>query len=500
MSFEYFANRTFAQVHQDSNRFLFIRGPVGSGKSIGCIMHLFLNAMNQEPSPDGVRRTKFGVIRATYPALKTTVVASWRDWFGPLLKIVYDIPIRGHLKMPHPDGKTTVEMNVVFIALDREEEVAKLQSLELTGAHINEAAEIAKPIFNMLKSRINRYPKPQDGGATQPFILLDYNSPDNEHWLYKLAEEERPEEKHSFYTQPPAMTWDGDKYRVNPKADNLGHYQDGKPTAPPTPKSRWIKGRNQWWVPHLPSGYYEDIVSGNDWDYINVFVLNNYGMLRTGKPVYTEYQDTIHCADKDFEPMSGVPIIIGMDLGLTPAAAFMQLTPKGQLQIFDELVTEDCSIRKFCEDYLRPKLLNDYPGMQYHLIIDPAATTRSQNDAKSAADIIRQAGFPYRTARTQNEMARREAVNYFLLKQGGLVISPRCRVLRKGFISEYKYEEIRSAQSKRFKEKPEKNIYSHVHDGLQYGALELSEGRVSKRKPKRPPRNAVRPADMVAGY
>lgn len=500
MSFKYYANKTFAQVHQDPNRFIFVRGPVGSGKSVGCIMHCWLNAVKQAPGWDGVRRTRFGVIRATYPALKTTVVKSWTNWFGGIMKIVYDIPIRGYLEMPHPDGETKIVMEVYFIALDREEDVNKLQSLELTGAHINEAAEIPKGIFNMLKSRVNRYPDPSDVGATQAFILLDYNSPDNEHWLYKIAEEDRPDTRHSFYVQPPAMLWDGTTYRLNPEADNLGHYQPGKPTEQPTPRARWILEKNMWWVPHLPDGYYEDIIAGNDPDYISVFVLNNYGLLRTGKPVYVHYQDTIHCSRQNILPLAGVPVIIGMDLGLTPAAAFMQLTPKGQLIIFDELVSEDCSILEFCENLLKPKLRNEYPGMQYHLIIDPAATTRSQNDKKAAADIIKAAGLPYRTARTNSELARREAVNYFLLKQNGFQLSPKCRYLRKGFISEYKFDQIRSSQSDLFKEKPTKNIYSHIHDGCQYGALELSEGRVARRKPKRPSPTATRPADTMAGY
>ena len=498
MSFKYYASNTFSRVHQDKNRFLFVRGPVGSGKSVGCIMALFLNAMNQAPDKDGVRRTRFAVLRSTYPALKTTVVKSWESWFGGLLKITYDIPIKGYLEMPHPDGQTKIVMEVVFIALDRAEEVSKLQSLELTGAHFNEAAEMPKEVFQMMKSRINRYPASKDGGATHAFIICDYNSPDSEHWLYYL-EEEKPE-KHSFYVQPPAMLWDGHGYVVNPEADNLGHYEPGVYHSPPSTNATFFQDRGEWWVPHLPEDYYQDICSGNDWDFINVFVMNNFGMLRTGKPVYPHYKDTIHCADKPFQPLAGVPIIIGMDLGLTPAAAFMQLTPTGQLMVFDELVTKDCSIQKFIEDYLKPKLKNEYPGMSYHIIIDPAGTKRAETDARSAADIIRRAGLPYRTARTNADLARREAVNYFLLKLDGFKLSPKCKTLRKGFISEYKLEKIRAAQTDRFKQKPEKNIYSHIHDGLQYGALELSEGRVAHRKPARPSKVAMRPADTMAGY
>jgi hypothetical protein len=80
-----------------------------------------LNAMEQpaQLEPDGslVRHSRYGILRATYPALKTTVVKSWQLWFKNLVKIVYDTPIRGEIKLPHPDGVSTVHMELVFIAL-----------------------------------------------------------------------------------------------------------------------------------------------------------------------------------------------------------------------------------------------------------------------------------------------------------------------------------------------------------------------------------------------
>jgi hypothetical protein len=421
-------------------------------------MHLFKNAMEQEPNEEGVRRTKYAVIRSSYPALKSTVIKTWKDWFKGMIKIVYDTPIRGEIRLPHPDGETKIEMDLVFIALDREEEVNKLQSLELTGAHINEAAEmLTHGIFQVLKTRIRRYPPKREGGPTLPFILLDYNSPDDEHWLYKLAEETRPDKNHSFYVQPPAVFWDGTQYIVNPEAENLDNLPDG-------------------------IAYYEEMCQGNTWDYINVFIMNNYGQVRTGKPVYVDYDDQAHCAKKNLKVMEGIPLIIGMDLGLTPAAAFCQLNPIGQMVTIDELVTEDCSISRFCDDFLWPHIRNYYRSSDFTLIIDPSGNTRSENDKKSAADIIRKAGLPFRYAKTNNPLARREAVNYFLNKKDGFLLSPNCKVLRKGFISGYQFEKVLNARETRYKEQPKKNIYSHIHDAEQYAALEMSEGRLVKRR------------------
>ena len=39
---------------KDSTFFRGIRGPVGSGKSVGCCVEVFRRALEQEKSPDGI--------------------------------------------------------------------------------------------------------------------------------------------------------------------------------------------------------------------------------------------------------------------------------------------------------------------------------------------------------------------------------------------------------------------------------------------------------------
>lgn len=503
-SFEYIANNTFAQVHQTEAKYLFIRGSVGSGKSSGCILHCFLNALEQPPGLDGVRRSKYAVLRASYPNLKSTTIDSWiNDWFGPLINVVYDIPIRGEIIMDHPDGITTIEMKLVFLALDREEDVNKLQSLQLTGAHLNETAEIPQGVHQMLKSRINRYPKLRTLdyihpdfreqyrpylnkygklGAFKPFIICDYNSVPTEHWLYKIAEEEKPD-KHMFWTQPPALLMcaksegfvkdaDDNYYKFNPLADNLEN---------------------------LTEDYYIDQCQGADPDWISIFVLNNYGSLRAGKVVYKMYTDKVHFSDKPYEVSKGIPIIVGLDTGLTPAAAFMQFTSTGELVVFDELVSEDCSIHEFAYDILWPHIRNNYKGHRFEMYVDPE-NKRGQTDKKTAKDILIKAGLPVELGKTNNLAQRFESVVFFLRKQGGFRLTANCPVLRKGFISEFKYEKVSTTvQGTKWKEKPEKNIYSHIHEALQYGAMEFVEGKMFRKNVARH-QSHTSPADSVAGY
>ena len=472
----YKANETFARVHADTNPYLFVRGPVGSGKSVGCIMHVFMNAIKQHADYKGVRRSRYMIVRATYPSLKTTVVKTWLEYFGDFLRITYDTPFKGLLKLSLPDG-TQLHMELNFLAVSTEEDCEKLLSYEVTGVHINEASEIDPAVLRTLKSRYGRYPAMRNGGPVDPFILCDYNSVDTEHWLYHLAEEDKPD-KHSFYVQPPAMVLVNNEYVVN-----RGQVE-GVRTADN--------------VENLRDDYYLDMVAGNDPDWVNVFILNNYGQVRSGKPVYKDYSDPEHCASQFLKPLHGVPLVIGVDQGLTPAAVFCQLSPTGELLILDEITTEDCSLREFCEDHLKPMLMNKYKKYwnDYTIVIDPAALQRSQNDAKAGVEMFREAGLSYKIARSNAPKVRQEAVIYFLRKRGGLLLSPSCRNLRKGFISEYKFEELRGSSTGMFKEKPAKNSYSHVHDALQYAALELTIPK-RKRNFNRSPRQV---ASTIGGY
>src|SRR5262245_51336978 len=120
-----------------------IQGPLGSGKSAACSVQILRRSQLQAPSPDGIRRTRWAVIRNSYPELKTTALRTWQDWcpshFG---KTVMDSPITHHVKA---DG---LDMEVLFLALDKEEDLRKLLSLELTGAWVNEAREIPKAIID----------------------------------------------------------------------------------------------------------------------------------------------------------------------------------------------------------------------------------------------------------------------------------------------------------------------------------------------------------------
>jgi len=56
-----------------------LMGPFGSGKSSGCVMEVVQWAARQ-PMIDGVRRSRFAVVRNTYRQLADTSIKTWLAW------------------------------------------------------------------------------------------------------------------------------------------------------------------------------------------------------------------------------------------------------------------------------------------------------------------------------------------------------------------------------------------------------------------------------------
>ena len=58
-----------------------IRGPVGSGKSVACCVEVFRRSLEQKKNKDGIRKSRWAIIRNTNPQLRTTTIKTWLDWF-----------------------------------------------------------------------------------------------------------------------------------------------------------------------------------------------------------------------------------------------------------------------------------------------------------------------------------------------------------------------------------------------------------------------------------
>jgi hypothetical protein len=215
----------------DSDEFIrIVSGPIGSGKSSGCIIEILRRACEQAPGPNGKRCTRFAVVRNTYRELEDTTRSTFEQWIKPEYNLGRWYENDFTFSMRFGD----VECDVLFRALDKPEDVKKLLSLELTGCYFNELRQIAKPVFDGMQGRVGRFPAKKDGGPTWFGVWADSNPWHVGHWLHKLRKS-RPK-GFAFFSQPGGRS---------PDAENLEN---------------------------LPDRYYLRLCEGKDSEWIRVYI------------------------------------------------------------------------------------------------------------------------------------------------------------------------------------------------------------------------------------
>jgi hypothetical protein len=444
-----------AEFLDSKGKFQSIMGPIGGGKtSTNFVKHLVL-AQSQIPSTkDGRRKYRVCVVRDTYRNLWATTIKSWWHWVPQHIgnwvggennpashRIVWEV------------GETKVDFEVQFRAIGDQDIEEALQGLEVTAFFLNEVDKLSRDVFTFCRGRTGRFPKMDEGGPTWHGVTADYNAPDTDSWLYALREQNLPE-GFEMFRQPSG---------ISPEAENLEN---------------------------LPEGYYQDQMIGQPEWYIRRMIRNEYGFSRDGQPVYEDYSDQLHCAQ--ISPVEGLPLILGGDAGRKPAAVICQEMPNGQWQILDEVVGLGMGAEKFGER------LNQILGSSKYRKFkdirawgDPSADYAGDTSEMSWLEIMRKVTkLRWRPAPGNNDVTLRlgaveGALQRIVDGQPGLLVSPTCKVLRKGFNSHYRYRRRRVGGQEHYDDVPEKNDWSHIHDALQYALLGEGEGIELRRGPRK---------------
>lgn len=459
---------TAVRFHASGSFFRGIRGPFGSGKSTACVMEILSRALEQKPH-GRVRRSRWAVLRNSYNELLTTTIKTWADWVPVTVAPIREtVPIQAHLQAALSDG-TEIDLLLYFLSFDHPDDIRKLKSLEVTGAWLNEASELPEECLTAVSPRVGRYPSLDEGGASWHGIIADTNSPDDSNWWYRLAEIDKPR-GYEFFDQPPALVEVPSTDSTDPLASlGAGRY------LPNVGKHDLPAAEN---IDNLPGGfeYYLNLVPGKSRDWVRVYLLNQYGATRGGKVVYPEYNDILHYTSKPLLPVPNLPLFVGWDFGLSVSCVLAQFTPRGQLRVLREIIGDDIGIQRFVRDYFKPCLAQHYPNYNLVMTGDPAGSQRSQTTEQTCFGILAEEGFVCNAAASNDFAARREAVSWFLtrLSRDGsaFLISPDCRMLRKGFLRGYQYRQMKLAGD-RYTDRPDKNEYSHIHDALQYLCMYL---------------------------
>jgi len=421
-----------------------IMGPFGSGKSSGCVVEVPRRASMQRRGKDGYRRSRWAIVRNTMPQLRDTTMKTWFEWF-PNGSI-------GHWK---ETGKTyyieyqDVRAEVLFRALDDEDDVKNLLSLELTGAYLNECREIVRPIVDALDGRIDRYPSRRDDiGATWAGIWADTNPPTEEEYWYHLLSGQDPDtglpgdNGWEAYIQPSGLS---------SEAENIDH---------------------------LPPGYYTNLAKGKKKEFINVYVHGKFGKSTGGKPVHPTFDPDLHVAKDELIPNKNLLLVISADFGLTPAMTLKQQDTFGRVLTLDEIVTEEMGLKRAIKERLKPLMRNKYDGFRHFVTGDPAGKERAQTDERSCVDIFKDAGFKrVRFAHSNSPVYRVGATDSFLSRITEMgpayLVDPKCSYLKRGLGGRYRYEINRKGEAA---SSPKKDIFSHVCEASQYGDMYFERG------------------------
>jgi hypothetical protein len=437
----------------------FIRGcmgPFGSGKSTACLFEIITRAMDQAPGPDGIRRSRWAVVRNTFPQLLDTTIKTVHEWLPPHKWGKY-------LAQRHDYTITGIKgcvIELMFRALDRPDHLKNLLSLEVTGAWVNEAREVPRAIIDGLTGRVGRYPRVIDGGCTWFGMIMDTNPPDDESWWFSLFENLEFSEDVELYCPQCSTKFNVAQQQGQCPSCKLKYVDIFK-----QPSGLSDKAEN---LPYLPPNYYQNLCIGKEQDWITVYVKGQYGAVREGKPVFPSYNDNLHCAPVSFNPKW--PVWRGFDFGLTPACVFLQVPPLGQVRVKYELCAKRAGAERFADEVLRfcSDKLKGYDN--YIDIGDPAGQAAAQTDERTCFDILRGKGIEIQPGHQNLEM-RLESVRYPLNTlvdgQPGIIIDPECKTLRKGFIGRYQYRRKMTSREE-YHDEPDKNDWSHPQDALQY--------------------------------
>lgn len=415
----------------DSDKFVrVIVGPVGSGKSSACVIEVLRRAVEQAPSPDGIRRTRFAVIRNTYPELRDTTAKTFEQWCPA------DLGKWNVQEFSFTMKFRDVECEVLFRALDRPEDIKKLLSLELTGAYINELREIPKRIFDVLQTRVGRYPSKLQGGATWFGVWADTNPWHVSHWGFKLFSEGEAAANSDFelFEQPGGR---------EPNAEN---------------------------IENLPDKYYERLCQGKDEEWIEEYVDSKYPESVTGS-VYGRLIASLKQRGgyTDFEhPNDGV--YLSVDLGISDAFSMWWWRFSKGVDFIDHYEASGEPLSHYFDE------IEKRPYSLIKIWLPHDARARSLQTGMSTQDKFMEAYPNLCAIGPELSVADGIGAGRWLLEQPHTRIHTRCSSVNGETdidgveaLKSYRYEwdEVRQT----FKKTPLHDWASHTSDAFRYAAL-----------------------------
>ena len=459
-----------------------VMGPAGSGKTVASLYKGPHLATSWFPvCKDGVVRVKFTVLRPTYRDMARTALESWHSERLYPEKHPFTVEYTGGVDRPvihrlewatiRNRSRVKVEFTAQFAAIGDANPEQFAKGYETSFVQLNECDLFSDRIPGLMFSRTGRYPSidmlsPSDlDRVMQPYVKVmascgidlrqddlltprmlwgDCNPPDVDNWVIKrMIEEPEKWPLYKMFRQPSGLS---------ANAENR-------------------KGKTR-------ASYEQDLQTMTEYD-ARRFVHGEPGYALDGRPVYEkEFALQIHRSDEPLKPAAGLPLVIAMDAGGSPAAVIGQFMPTGQLRILAEVCADPGTGPTRFSEMVYHRLLSDFRGFPVReAYADPSSFYGADKVAGELAwvEIVARALSINIEPTTSNEPGiRQDAVRWYLgmidPRTPRMLIDPRCKDLLGGFAAHYKLTKLATAGATD-KLAVAKNKYSHVHDALQYLCL-----------------------------
>lgn len=422
-----------------------IMGPIGSGKTTASVKKIALEAARVRPAADGVRRYTIGVWREKYNQLWQATLPSWwkvfpkdfpgSSWTGASPRAAEHI-------VRWQDAFGLVELKALFLAFGDVADPDDLRGYQFADCWLNEIDTLPEHLFEYLIGRVGRDP-PEEMMGRRGRIFGDMNAPDVTGWAYREFVETR---RYALYRQPSGLARDAE----------------------------------------IPAGltrdYYLRQVEANrhkPW-YVRRMIENIPGFTRGTDMIYDRWDDQRLVAGSTLPVIGELPIIVGIDGGLTPAAVYVQEMPDGAPQVLAEITLDHGGMEELSRAMLalEARLCPDHTHRDFHTVCDPAMRAGEETELGSdRARLARLLKRDVKLGRTNEPTARWDAVRELIeraLRAGRPMVDRRCIRLIRGFNQTYHFRKIIGTSER---SGAVKGPDSHPHDGLQYAAMEFGHAR-----------------------
>lgn len=455
-----------------------IIGPVGSGKTMAALQ----KGMRVAAMQGGIRDTKgrnwrtgrVGVIRESYPSLKSTTLKSWFNivpedkgfnWSAPFTHRFQKV-VKGTIQRP----EDVLDCEYEFRAIGDQSVEEACRGWEINAAIIDEADLQPPDLIPFLTGRVGRFSNLSPELVVDPQIIVSMNMPDVENHAYELAmsktidglsgDEQKLLEQAldgrpliETFVQPGGM---------EPDAENLHNLPNGR-------------------------GYYVLQLAANKHKpgYVDRMVHNKPVPLMHGKPVNQGFVYTRHVRECQWDKSR--KLIVGIDGGYTAAAVFLQRTALGGIRTLGEVVNRSRDGKGILAwsgetfgKMVRQAMLERFPGIrddQVRIVCDPAAF-KGKDSPQDAKDWVRSVKNainmgPIHKAKSNSPSLRNEAIWKAQGAQDGYFVDPSAKHLIKGHSGGYRYEKSTLGTGEEKGQVAIANtVFTHVCDAEQYAALE----------------------------